>query len=62
MDSTDRFWLVFWGIVAAALVGIFITIAVGLHHAQVNATEQMRVCVEAGMSFIDQDGNGTCIK
>ena len=62
MDSDQRYWLTLWPVVVAGCVAIVITAVVGLHLAQVNATEQMRSCVAADMSFVDQDGNGTCIK
>lgn len=62
MDSDQRYWLTLWSVVAAGFVAIIITIVIGLHLAQVNGTEQMKACVAAGMSFVDQDGNGTCIK
>lgn len=62
MDSDQRYWLILWSVVVAGLVAIIIAVVVGLHFAQVNATEQMRVCVAAGMSFVAPDGGGTCVK
>lgn len=62
LDRSNGFWLGFWGIIGATIVGFTVTIAVGLNLAQVNATEQMKVCTEAGMSYLTLDGDGTCMK
>lgn len=62
MDSDQRFWLALWAVVVTGFVAIVIAVTIGLYYAQINATEQLRVCAEAGMSFVDQDGNGTCLK
>lgn len=62
MDNESRFWLSVVAIAASAIVACIIATVVGLYFAQINGTEQMRVCVESGGAFVDNDGIGQCIR
>lgn len=62
MNKDQKYWLVLWSVVVLGFVAVVVSITIGLHYAHINATEQMRVCSEAGMSFVSLDGDGTCMK